>query len=117
MRLQCGKVLQFGIRRRCYNNAMSAYRKARPEKREAVSSNWTQADTSRAIQIWSQYQQQHDVAGLIGQTAGIDPASGRVWFGDSATDIWEQMDAQGIETPLYYVRVGSDYYVRKGGRR
>ena len=42
---------------------------------------------------------------------------GRIWFGESATDIWEQMEAEGIDTPLYYTRVGSDYYVRKGGHR
>ena len=63
------------------------------------------------------YQRQHDVSPMLGQTAGIDPASRRVWFGESATDIWQQMEAAGIEAPLYYVRVGSDYYVRKGGRR
>jgi hypothetical protein len=54
---------------------------------------------------------------LIGQTAGIDPVSGRIWFGESATDIWQQMEAEGIDVPLYYTRVGSDYYVRKGGHR
>ena len=54
---------------------------------------------------------------MKGQAAGIDPVSGRIWFGESATDIWQQMEAEGIDIPLYYVRVGYDYYVRKGGHR
>ena len=58
-------------------------------------SNWTDADTARALQVWAEYQQHHDVSVHIGQTAGIDPVSGRIWFGESAID----------------------YYVRKGGRR
>ncbi len=81
------------------------------------SSTWTESDTSRAIQIWFDYQKHNDVSAMKGQTAGIDPASGRIWFGESATDIWQQMEAEGIDIPLYYVRVGYDYYVRKGGRR
>jgi hypothetical protein len=84
---------------------------------EMATSTWTQADTSRALQIWAEYQKQRDVSGMKGQTAGIDPASGRVWFGESATDIWQQMEAEGIDIPLYYLRVGYDYYVRKGGHR
>ena len=80
-------------------------------------SNWTDADTARALQVWAEYQQHHDLSGLIGQTAGIDPVSGRIWFGESATDIRRQMDAEGLDTPLLCLRVGSDYYVRKGGRR
>ncbi len=81
------------------------------------ASIWPEADTAKALQIWADYQRQHDVSALVGQTAGIDPVSGRIWFGESATDIWEQMEAEGIDTPLYYTRVGSDYYVRKGGHR
>ena len=82
-----------------------------------VVSNWTDAETDRALRIWSDYQRQHDVSDRMGQTAGIDPVSGRVWFGQSAKDIWCQMEAEGVDTPLYYVRVGVDYYVRKGGHR
>lgn len=81
------------------------------------ASTWTEAATAKALQIWADYQRQHDVSGLVGQTAGIDPLSGRILFGEAATDIGEQMEAEGIDTPLYYTRVGSDYYVRKGGHR
>ena len=82
-----------------------------------VASNWTDADTARAYQIWQEYQTQHDVEKLRGKTAGIDPANRRVWFGESAADIVEQMTNEGISRPLFFIRVGSDYYLRKGGRR
>lgn len=81
------------------------------------ASTWTDADTARALQIWTQYQQQHDITSLIGQTAGIDPVSGRIWFGETAKDIWEKKQAESVVAPLYYLRVGANYYVRKGGHQ
>jgi len=78
---------------------------------------WTAADTARAQQLWAEYQKQHDVSALNGKTAGIDPVSGRVWFGESAKDIYFQQQAEGAPVPFYCVRVGSDYYLRKGGHR
>jgi hypothetical protein len=75
---------------------------------------WTARDTERAQQVWAAYQRQHDISDRIGQTVGIDPVSGRIWFGASAKDIVAQMDAEGIVIPLYFVRVGTDYYLRKG---
>ena len=75
---------------------------------------WTEADTKQALRIWADYQHQHDVSSQIGRTAGIEPATGRVWFGESAVDIWRQRQAEGADTPIYCVRVGSDCYVRKG---
>lgn len=82
-----------------------------------MSASTTTLDVERACQIWEEYQKQHDVSDHIGQTAGIDPVSGRVWFGESALDIVRQMDVEGAFTPLYFVRVGYDYYERKGGHR
>jgi hypothetical protein len=82
-----------------------------------TTSNWTDEDTARALQIWAAYQKQHDVSDRIGQAVGIDPVSGRVWFGESALDIAKQMDAEGTFAPFYCVRVGYDYYQRKGGHR
>jgi hypothetical protein len=79
--------------------------------------DWTDADTQKARQFWAEYQRQHDVSDQIGQTAGIDPASGRIWFGASAQDIVAQMDAAGVTTPLYFVRIGFDPYLRKGRNR
>ena len=78
---------------------------------------WSPAHLARAKQLWAEYQKEQDVSARLGQTAAIDPVSGRVWFGDSATDIWRQQDAEGLQAPCYFVRVGKDYYLRKGGRR
>lgn len=75
------------------------------------------AEITRAQQTWAEYQQRHDVSQWKGQAVGIDPRSGRVWFGESGVEIAHQLQAQGIDTPLYLVRVGYDYYARKGGRR
>lgn len=76
-------------------------------------SNWTEADTQAAQRIWADYQEQHDVAKLKGQAVGIEPTSGRVWFGESGLDIRRQMDAEGVALPFFCVRVGHDYYYRK----
>ena len=79
--------------------------------------SWTESDTAKARRFWAEYQQQHDVSDRIGQTAGVDPVSGRIWFGASAKDIVAQMEAKGVTTPLYFVRVGADHYLRKGRHR
>jgi hypothetical protein len=80
-------------------------------------SNWTQADSDRAQAIWSEYEQQHDLSGQEGQTAGIDPATGCIWFADSIQNVVAKRDADGSQAPLYFVRVGSPTYYRKGGHR
>ncbi len=82
-----------------------------------MSETTTTVDVERACQIWEEYQKQHDVSDRKGQAVGIDPVSGRVWFGESGIDIYKQMEAEGTMTPLYVVRVGYDYYVRKGSTR
>lgn len=74
-------------------------------------------DIQRAQQIWSEYQREHDVSMHLGETAGIDPISGRVWIGESALAVRRQLEAEGLSILLYFVRVGRDYYYRKGGRR
>jgi hypothetical protein len=80
-------------------------------------SNWTQADSDRAQRVWSEYEQEHDLSDRDGQTAGIDPATGRIWFGDSIQHVVALRDADGNNAPLYFVRVGSPTYYRKGGHR
>jgi uncharacterized Zn finger protein len=82
-----------------------------------VAANWTDKDTARALQLWERYQTEHDLTHRRGQTAGIEPTTGRVWFGESALAIAEQMETAGGRVPFYAVRVGSDHYLRKGGRR
>ena len=84
----------------------------------AVStSSPTFVDVARAKEIWAAYRAQHDISGQIDQTAAIDPVSGRIWFGESGLDAHDKMLADGIDAPIYCVRVGYDYYVRKGMRR
>ena len=74
-------------------------------------------DTERALQIWADYTAAHDLSDRHGQAAGIDPKSGRIWFGKDMLDVVDQMNAAGEFRPLFYVRVGYPSYWRKGGRR
>jgi hypothetical protein len=74
-------------------------------------------DIERAQAIWEEYQRHHDITPLINQTAGIDPVSGQIWFGESALEVHDKMVADGVNRPFYAVRVGYNYYLRKGGRR
>jgi len=81
-------------------------------------SHWTEVDTAKSRQIWSAYQQQNDLTERLGQTAGIDPVTGRIWFGASIKEVVAELHAAGYpQTPLFFVRVGSDFYYRKGGHR
>ena len=80
-------------------------------------SEWTEADSRRCKQIWAEYQKQHDITERIGQTAGIDPKSGQIWFGDSALDIVKKRETKGLTSPLFFERVGYEAYFRKVGRR
>ena len=79
--------------------------------------NWEQADSRKAKQIWAEYQKQHNLSDRIGQTVGIDPKSRRIWFGSSIRDIVLQRNSEGLNSPLFFQRVGSETYFRKGGRR
>jgi hypothetical protein len=80
-------------------------------------SNWSEADSNRAKEIWAEYQLQHDLSDKGGKTAGIDPVSGSLWIGESIRDVIAQRDAAGLGDPLFFERVGSATYYRKGGRR
>ena len=76
--------------------------------------HWTQADSREAKQIWEEYQKQHNLSDRIGQTAGIDPKSKRIWFGASIQDIVLQRNTEGLHSLLFFQRVGSKTYLRKG---
>jgi hypothetical protein len=80
-------------------------------------SNWADADSKRAHEIWSAYQRSHDLSEKAGYTAGIDPASGRVWLGESLEDVIAQRTVDGCDAPLFLIRIGSATYYRKGGHR
>lgn len=79
-------------------------------------SAWTLADTAKAKEIWADFQLRHDLTMHMGQTVGIDPHSGQLWFGESISDIVARRDIDGLEGPLFFARVGSETYWRKGGR-
>ena len=82
---------------------------------ETVARQLSRKDVDRAETQWAEYQRTHDVSDRIGSAAGIDPETGRIRFGESAIDIADQLDAEGISTLLHFVRVGSATYYRKGG--
>ena len=65
-------------------------------------SDWTQADSVKAKQIWREYQKQHNLSDRIGQTAGIDPKSRRIWFGSSIRDIVLQRNTEGLNSPIFF---------------
>jgi len=75
--------------------------------------NWTEADSRNAKRIWAEYQEQHDITERIGQTAGIDPKSGRIWFGDSILKIVEHRRTEDLDSPLFFERVGYAAYLWK----
>ena len=82
-----------------------------------TQTEWTDVDTQRALQFWEEYQKTHDVSALDGKAVGIEPKSGRVFFGESAKDIMTRREAsEGVWEPMFFLRVGLDYYQRKGGR-
>lgn len=77
---------------------------------------WKPEYTDSAIRFWEAYQRDHDLAGMRGKTAAIDPVTGRVWIADSAVAIAESRASEGLDSPVYLVRVGYDHFVRKGRR-
>ncbi|MEM7539025.1 MAG: hypothetical protein AAF639_43105 [Chloroflexota bacterium] len=79
--------------------------------------SWTKADSQKAKIIWTEYQKKHDLSNRIGQTAGIDPKTKDIWFGQSIIDIVCQRDAEGLTSPLFFERVGYQTYLIKGGRQ
>lgn len=79
--------------------------------------NWNEADTLKARALWAEYLKHNDLSSRIGQTVGIDPQSGRIWFGESIRDIVMQRKAEGLFNPLFFERVGSLTYYRKGSHR
>lgn len=81
-----------------------------------TTATWKPEDTARAQQIGELFQRQHDLSDQRGKVAAIDPESGRVWIGDSGVDVAQKRQAEGINTPVYLVRVGSDHFLRKGRR-
>jgi len=61
--------------------------------------DWTASGTAKAREIWADYQRRHDVSDRLGQTVGIDPDTGRIWFGDTISDVVAQRDNDGVDSP------------------
>ena len=79
--------------------------------------NWTKTESVKAKKIWTEYLRQHDLSNRIGQTAGIDPKSGLIWFGESIREIVLQRASEGLSSPLFFERIGFQTYFRKGSHR
>ncbi len=75
---------------------------------------WKPEYTVRAQQIWADFLSKHDLSSKRGEIAAIDPQSERVWIGCSGVDVAQQMQAEGVSTPVFLIRVGYDHFVRKG---
>jgi len=81
------------------------------------TTGWKKTDTARAKGIWTEYQNHHDLSGRIGQVAGIDPASKKVWIANSIPEIIRQRDSEGKKCLLLFERIGAKTYYHKGTRR
>jgi hypothetical protein len=82
-----------------------------------MHSNWTQKESTKAKKIWEEYRKHHDFSDRIGQTVGIDPKSERIWFGESIQDIVFKRKDEGFSSPLFFERIGSEAYFRKGSHQ
>jgi len=74
------------------------------------NSNWNKDRSVKAKKIWEDYLKQHDLSNRAGETAGIDPESGRIWFGESIRDVVSKRNKDGFSSPLFFERVGSETY-------
>jgi hypothetical protein len=74
-------------------------------------------DLDKVNEVWAEYARTHDLTGKERMAVGIDPDTREVFLGESAADVVEQLKREGRFRPLYYRRVNSPYYQRKGGRR
>jgi hypothetical protein len=74
-------------------------------------------DADKANRIWDEYVRTHDLTGKERMAVGIDPQTGAVYLGESASEISERLKQEGSFRPLYYRWVLTPYYSRKVGRR
>lgn len=81
-----------------------------------TSTEWKPEFTSRAKEFWKRYAASHDLSDMEGKIAAVDPVNGQVWIGNTARQIADAMRASGTQRPVCLIRVGADYFVRKGRR-
>ncbi len=77
----------------------------------------TKADIAEAKRISEKYQGSHDLTGLRGQAAGIDPQTGEVWLGKSAVAICLERQEQGLNSLLLFERIGFATSLKKRSPR
>lgn len=77
----------------------------------------TNIDIAEAKRIWEEYQRDHDLSGLRGQAAGIDPKTGEVWLGKDLIDICHKRDELGLKSLLFFERIGFATYSKKRSPR
>jgi hypothetical protein len=70
----------------------------------------------RGRRAWKEYQRSHDITGLVGHVAAIEPYSGRTWIGQDALEAIDAMNEDGVDAPAWLVRIGFDYLDVKGRR-
>ena len=81
-----------------------------------TAAKWKPDYTTHAQQVWEEFQRSHDLSAKHGQVAAINPESERVWIGKTAVDIARQMQEEGVDAPVYLVRVGDRHFLHKGRR-
>ena len=79
-----------------------------------LKSDWKPEYTSRSQEIWREYQSHHDLTDQLGHVAAIDPQTGKVWIAKDPIDVTNLVRKEVGSNPVYFVEVGSDYFVRKG---
>lgn len=72
--------------------------------------------SERGQSAWMDYQANHNLESLRGQVAAVDPQSGRVWIGGDSLEAVDKMHADGVDTPVWLVRVGYDHLYVKDRR-
>lgn len=83
----------------------------------ATQLEMTEQEHQTAQEMWVDFQQTHDLSTNTGWAAGIDPESGNIWIGETMADVIDKRDAAGIDSLLWFERVGSATFYKKGGRR
>ena len=68
--------------------------------------DWTEQDTEHALRVWEEYQRHHGVSAQQGLAVGIDPDTGRVWFGTSASAIRKELIAGPVRGSVHSVLRG-----------
>ncbi len=78
---------------------------------------WKPDYTERADRFWAEYQKTLGVTDRMGQALGVDPLTGKIWFGTSILDMMDQHKTMQQVSPLFYLRAGRRSCDRVGSCR